>query len=362
MAYAILFILALIYLAFVLMLILKVIEALVRIFGGVRFDRSRHAVDAGLLGACGLVGCCGDRKRRPRKHRYKNSDAPQSGSYSLSRPATVKDITPTPSGPPSVLRPEHALRPYKEESDDENGYIMGAWQPFPRPGYNTVESPASTPPATKSGFSRVGGGRAHYDSPYAIASGSTLAFPSADSNRTAPHISNDSLAASLPRSTAERPTVFPPGAIPPHIRKKSQSAIIEDVASLSVRSSPLSTQPPQLPAPRRQSLHPEVGLLDVDDDFSEAPKKKHWFQLRKGRRHSEGDDNRPQDVPVFDDDEPEGGQGRSFTVVRARRASQPLGRMAGASGSGGDAGPSSGQTSTPGRSFVVVRGKDNAPS
>lgn len=99
--------------------------------------------------------------------------------------------------------------------------------------------------------------------------------------------------------------------------------------------------------------------MDFDDEASEAPKKKHWFQLRKPRRYSEGAGD-AMDRPVFYEDEPEEGQGRSFTVVRARRASQPMGTTAGTSGSGGDTEPSSG--STPGRSFVVVRGKGTPPA
>ena len=60
-AYAILFILGLIYLAFLLMLIVKVVEAILRIVGGIGFGRSRHVVDSGLLGTMGLMGCCGPR-------------------------------------------------------------------------------------------------------------------------------------------------------------------------------------------------------------------------------------------------------------------------------------------------------------
>ena len=178
MAYAILFILGLIYLAFVLMLIVKLVEGLIRIFGGVGFHESRHVVDSGLLGVLGLVGCCGSRRPR-RRSRYRQE--PQPTTLPLSRPTPpFKDVTPTPSGPPSVLRPEHALQPYKEESDDETGFIMGAWQPFPRPGYNAVDDQASSDAASapKSGFARVGGGRAHYDSPYAIQTSSLDAFVS----------------------------------------------------------------------------------------------------------------------------------------------------------------------------------------
>ena len=59
------------------------------------------------------------------------------------------------------------MQPYKEDSDDETGFIMAAWQPFPAPAEQQQQQqqhpPAAPPPAPKSGFARVGGGRAHYD-------------------------------------------------------------------------------------------------------------------------------------------------------------------------------------------------------
>jgi hypothetical protein len=218
-AYGILVILALVYLALLLMLLGKIIEGLIRIFGGIGFDRSKHVVDSGILGACGLLGCFRSRKkRRPhRGTRRRQKDLPSkrlrdSDLSSYLPPAVIINNAPPGfvhsqsrrgsghSQPPSVLKPEHANRPYEEHNDDD-GYIMGAWRPSPRPssGYIPVSdglqtaapgnfvlqppqkpkpsSSSSTGPTT-SGFSRIGGGRAHIDSPYAIATGSTHTFPS----------------------------------------------------------------------------------------------------------------------------------------------------------------------------------------
>ncbi|TFY69192.1 hypothetical protein EVG20_g3243 [Dentipellis fragilis] len=340
-AYVILFILALIYLAFLLMLVSKVIEAGIRIFGRVGFDRSRHAIDGGLLGVCGMLGCCGTRKRRSRRHRSKLSDLPLTPP-NMSHPTLNKGSTPTPSvGPPSVLRPEHALRPYKEESDDEAGYIMGAWQPFPRPGYNAVDEYPPTgagsgdgASGSKSGFSRVGGGRAHFESPYAIASGSTLTFPSVERNITPQRISDES-------------TISRRGPWPRMSRTKSQTAIIEDTAALARLTS--RNQISGSSVARRQSIVPDIVSPSTDDDVSELqePKKKYWFQLRKPRRHSEGDDARPEEPPRA-----EGEPGRSFVVVRNRRASQPLARTTPPEGEG--SAPADGEAP---KSFVVVRKK-----
>lgn len=279
MAYGILIVLALVYLALVLLLVVKIFEAIVRILGGVGFDRSRHVTDSGLVGACGLLGCCGSRKRR-RNNKGKQSagggggrsgdskskssgmgDSPSSvqlGSTLLKerRASDLSSYNPpaalhhgdvsdlesingprfmggvesrkgsTNSQPPSVLRPEHANQPYREDTDREwwnenegqgGAFIMGAWQPFGSNGKptgqpggfgggnaspttgaaayasNSAKSTKASPQAAtpSSGFSRVGGGRAHIDSPYAITatgnshsqvgiqnpSGSTHAFP-----------------------------------------------------------------------------------------------------------------------------------------------------------------------------------------
>ncbi|TFY79835.1 hypothetical protein EWM64_g4175 [Hericium alpestre] len=273
--YAILFILALIYLAFVLMLTCKIIEGLVRIFGRIGFDRSRHAIDTGLLGACGMLGCCGPRKRVSRRHRSKLSDLPVAAMPpDFSRPTFHQDSTPTPSvGPPSVLRPEHALQPYKEESDDEGGFIMGAWRPFPRPGYSVVEggypsgSPGGASSGSKSGFSRVGGGRAHYQAPYAIASGSSLTFPSVERNATHQQRVSDDSSTSPPSPSivnAERPMHpnynLPPGAMPPHVRTKSQTAVIETPAAPAKVS---SAHQDAAVAARRQSLRPDIVSPEI---------------------------------------------------------------------------------------------------
>ncbi|KAG1807736.1 hypothetical protein EV424DRAFT_1575808 [Suillus variegatus] len=138
--------------------------------------------------------------------------------------------------PPSVLRHEHALQPYREDSDDdaESGYIMSAWQPFP-------------------GFSRIGGSHAHYDSPYTIVSGtggsSTFMFPSMECKHSGPvsigtpmkMIYDDE---ELPTPTASIANVtclpvlmgsgLPTGAMLPHMHTKSQTAvIIGDVDALN---------------------------------------------------------------------------------------------------------------------------------
>ncbi|KAI0248726.1 hypothetical protein BJV78DRAFT_1378873 [Lactifluus subvellereus] len=355
-ACAILLIIAIAYLALVLLLVSKIIEAITRIIGGVGFDRSRHTVDSGLIGVCSLLGCCGSRKRpspRPRA-RAKHSDLPQIASQTTLPLTSRKGSTPAQSGPPSIFRPEHALRPYREENDDDTGYIMGAWRPFPGPGYAPVGDNGTPPgsPASKPGFSRVGGGRSHFDAPYSIATGSVHTFPSVEQHSTPQRGSQESNPSVTPSfANAERRPYsggLPPGAVPPTARRKSQTAIIEHApASPKVAIQTTPTVPSSF---RRHSQLAEVSSPISDDEASEAnqPKKWHWFQLRKPRRHSDGEEARPKDVPSTDKS---GETGRSFVVLRGRDSSQPVAGGA-ASGEASDASPA--------KSFVVLRGKDNA--
>lgn len=288
------------------MLLVKLIEAVVRIVGGAGFDRSRHVVDSGLLGALGLAGWCGlrarSKKRRRKSKRTTNRMSTQgmppiksADMASYASPHSVATLGGPPPGfvgpdgrkgsphsgpPPSVLRPEHALpRPYREDDDDE-GYIMGAWQSYPlRHGYVPVAEPAATPPPPKSGFARVGGGRSHIDTPYAIMDGTASAFANNGSTQaiasSSMHALGNSSTHTFPslkqqnqsRTTLPRPgsmsaaagtNVFyddddpppslsslsnvarqpeygqlPPGAMQPaHVRTKSQTAIIEDASKL----------------------------------------------------------------------------------------------------------------------------------
>ncbi|KAK7049762.1 hypothetical protein VNI00_005793 [Paramarasmius palmivorus] len=391
-AYGILIILALVYLALVLMFVVKVLEALVRIFGGISFDRSRHVVDSGLLGACGMLGCCGS--RRHRRHRRGDRDkAKYKGSQSGAR-STHSDVSsyipPRMPGaldsdsrkgsvhsgpPPSVLKPEHALRPYREESDDETGFIMGAWQPFQTQpsGYIPVKE---TQPQKTSGFSRVGGGRAHIDSPYAITAGgnqSTTTFPSLERPRgpafadqssstlpRSPVVDNDE---SPPPSVSSNSAVrsggtLPPGAMPPfHVRTKSQTAIIEDAGSFagpshrqqySIGTSGAPGRTGRLDsAPPPSSYRRSTAASDDDRSSVDQPKKKPWYMLRRHRPHSsEGYGSRPKDeeTPLEPLDVPPPSTttpGKSFVVIRKPPQGSPA-RSQQASASGSKPGEPSG--------------------
>ncbi|KDQ20518.1 hypothetical protein BOTBODRAFT_310057 [Botryobasidium botryosum FD-172 SS1] len=279
-AYAILLIQGLIYLAHLMMFAVKNIEAFVRLVWNVPFDGSPHSVDSGLIGALSLASC-GRRRKNRHKHRSYSSGRATAVTPSQSITSAMKlgrfspsVTTPsTPTGPPSFLRPEQALVPYKEEGDDETGYIMRPWQPAfttQTAAYQAVEPQTDAP---SRGFSRIGGGRAHIDSPFAISHGEE---PSSSTSM-------------IPRRAQPPSSYLPPGASPPnvptiHNRTKSQSAVIEQPASPFIvvsgsadigdlgggsaeQQAQHSLRPPQVPVADDDSTDASLG----------AKPRKGWF-------------------------------------------------------------------------------------
>ncbi|KAF8290441.1 hypothetical protein DL93DRAFT_2234435 [Clavulina sp. PMI_390] len=281
-AYAIIVLQGIVYLAFLLMLIVKIIEGLVRLFGRVPFDKATHSMDSGLLGALSQAGCCGARRKRKRGKRSSprraggttpvgdfsgkhtpNSSLGGAGAplYAQQRSHSQQQI--------NFLRPEHAFQPYREDGDDENGFIMGAWagsgshlhlpggSNAQTGGYQPVSSLVDLPAAgavgagagaaaATTGFSRVGGGRARFDDPFAALPSSS---PSMAAAARAGHTRQSSSLASpspgLPPG-AMAPQVYPAGGpyatqaplVPPpgasgsrHTRVQSHAAIIENAGA-----------------------------------------------------------------------------------------------------------------------------------
>lgn len=247
------------------MLLVKIQEGFVRLFGRVPFDKATHSMDSGLLGALSQAGCCGAR-RKPAKRRGKHAKGgkastlsdvggkhtPNSslGAAGGGRPGTSGGLyqqtdsyrsSPTQAGQLSFLRPEQAFQPYREDADDESGFIMGAWAGSSgylpvanEPGSGGVGGIPGTGTGPKTtGFSRVGGGRARHDDPFA-----TLP-PTAPSAAAQARIGHPRRSSSAGRSPG-----LPPGAMAPqtrqgsfdvatdrhHARVHSHAAIIENVA------------------------------------------------------------------------------------------------------------------------------------
>ena len=405
------------------MLIVKMIEAFVRIFGRVGFHRTRHVVDSGLYGAYGLAGWCGSRPRkRPRRQSQHHPTGSGSGSGSgsgptlrfgssqmyLTKPGIPSVPTPSSSAPPSVLRPEHALQPYREESDDEDGYIMGAWHSYTKPGYSAVDDqtiPAPTPPSQKSsGFTRVGGGRSHFDTPYAIQSDSRASLdrqsltlnPGIVSPEPDYHLPPTAFKFGTTSSDTSTPSVgipqnngppgysghggggggpppptigrtagrqnLPQGAMPPaHFRVQSQSAVVVHPGPADPFPGPpgshgsgngtgASNNPGNTPSPMSA---PPIRYASEDGAFDPTtPKKKPWYRTLRNKGHSESaaDEEASPSIDASDGNT----AGRSFLVVRKDQGQGQSKRPSTSGSSGDDAGQKKG-------SFVVLRGRDARP-
>ncbi|KAG9016937.1 hypothetical protein FRB93_009467 [Tulasnella sp. JGI-2019a] len=312
-AYAILIINGLIYIAFALILLMKILEGLVRLFGRIPFDKARHSSDTGLFGTIGMLSFFRRHRRggsHTRRHRYRPAHSNHGHSSNPSPNVYAANTMPTPMeknlshSVPSYLRPEHATTPYREDGDDpDKGYILGAFhdedqlEPALPQQYHYTQPPAPAPPSN-SGFTRVKGGRANFETPFAI--------------RTPPNPE----ARRQPKPTGESPapvTVYPPSSfihpqhseasssissepVPKrvgHSRRRSETAVIADASSLNTQQAgpPSSRGPPSPAFPRQSPLFPPVMPLPMDDDSdsSVAPKRKYWFGGSKTPEHRRAD-------------------------------------------------------------------------
>lgn len=358
------------------MLVVKTVEGVVRLTGRAPFEKSTRSADTGLIGALGLVGCLETKSRRRRRRedrgKYQAPTLRHGGTATSSQHMLVGAASPRPASPtldpPSFLRPEQAFQPYKEDNDDETGYIMRAWQPFPpghvyqpvdTPGASTTAAasvsealPTETPTTTTSGFTRVGGGRARFESPFAI---------------TTQGAASSALTQPPPQITT--PGSLPPGAKAPrvpssHFRAESQSAIVEHMGPIGRPGSRLSgvislSDPPVIndpnttgnstPSPKRGWFGLRSASSSSHDPEVEANATR-WNIFKSSRGNSEGSGNALDVEPGHE----EMGS-KSFMVVRKKgansRAVTPI--------EGGSITP---DRAHPPSSFVVVRpGRPSIP-
>jgi len=319
------------------MLIFKILEGLVRLIWNVSFDRSKHTVDTGLFGTIGLVA------RRKRELARRTNRQPSRPSRADSDATTQHMLPPggqttaasrsrtTVSGPPSVLRPEQLNQPYREDSDDESGYILGAWhydddlaiETFTPPAPLTPPPQPTTQAQPSSGFSRIAGGRANIDSPYTMAAGSSTAFASPAATTSTAQEATSTSTANLP------PGAMAPGQVASHVRRKSQSAIIEDTSTLLAAKGTSATTGSNAGAQRRKNW---LSRALFSDNARSSP-----------RRTLE-----PTEPSLPDEGPSPDGSSRTFVVIRNRKPS-PLSQAQL---------PEEQETTTPdegAKSFTVVR-------
>ncbi|KAG8891065.1 hypothetical protein FRB98_000074 [Tulasnella sp. 332] len=392
-AYAVLIINGLIYIAFVLILLMKILEGLVRLFGRISFDSARHPSDTGLFGTIEMLSFFKRHRRRgssARRHRYR--PAHSNTGHEVPSPSTdrsshamvyetnslSREKQHGTSSVPSYLRPEHARTPYKEDGDDlDKGYILGAFHdegnveppmpPMPQQQfyhhkqYTQPPVPAQQPPSN-TGFTRVKGGRANFDTPFAIRN--PPGSEDRRNNRRTTESTSLVMTAYPPSSFTHQhppslqqqqsepsPSSFPQPAPKKlaHGRRRSETAVIEDTSSFAGGQGPPSSRGPPTPTFQRggqSPLFPPVMSLSMDvesEDSSVAPRRKYWFggggsktpehrradseeggsrthqaegssiiwPFRRGRNKSE-----PDRFQAAEEPEPGPEPGRSFQVVR----------------------------------------------
>ncbi|KZP00146.1 hypothetical protein CALVIDRAFT_595550 [Calocera viscosa TUFC12733] len=378
-AVTILIIQGLIYFQFLLMLVMKILEGVVRLVTGVSFDKSANDYDSGLAGAIG-VGCFPDRHKKNRRRNHSRNLSNPAGSANMLGPPSGTRPTyasvPTASTDRSFLSPAHVGRPYQETLDEDqaNFSIMRAWQPFPQytavatspvpsgVSHERLDSMASLPqqpqaPAPQSGFTRVRGGRANFESPYTmltpppslprgaappvapaspppgarmmrpVSPGGRSALAAARAANTTPRSSPTAPPSSWPGTQviAEEPQTPPPRL---HVRTKSQTAIIEDasalafppltqsqsgpsrstgvpmarIASGSIAAAASTSRLSLIGIPREAPLPPPTSAIVAQNEAAAKAKKgKRWFRGLSNPMETsddEGDERSTQERPT----------------------------------------------------------------
>ena len=358
---------------FILTLVVKIIEFIIRLSSHTPFDQSNDPYDSGLLGAMNKLSCCGEDlmrasgRRRKRRHQTgrkgnskRNSDVASSQQIlDLSQRSTVNSRQPSgsTSGPNSAYggaydSSGYAPRPMEEPPLDDRGFIMSGWRPptgyapmqppqpyqgQPGPSYHGqqpqqpqqpnqqgVGTGALGGPAPSRGFSMVRGGRAAYESPYALVPPTSPTSPT-PSDRPFYNPPQSSSQQHPPPSSQH----YPPSQQPQqplaasqqpdrprnHQRTKSETAVVENFGPPSVSSggyqygpsyshhpSPsfaqagyavgAQRQQPQLQQPETMD---EVDIAsDSDETTTPAPRRQSWF-VRNSTRKEESEDSETDD-------------------------------------------------------------------
>ena len=227
-AYTVLILQGVALLAFLTMLVSKVMEGLIRLFGNVNFADSTHALDGGLFAAFGGLSQASRRKRRRAGKASTVQRDSMAGSVNTQM-MLDRFSTHTTAGPISP------------DGLGNAGYFPGqtpaGWPVLssPNTGYAPVDSAHEEvlqDDAAPRGFSVIRGGKATYKDPYRSAAGEAGSSISTDFAYQ--------LRPMLSPTQSTRQGSNPSGR---HTRTKSQTAIIESFPS-SHSESPKSMYPP----------------------------------------------------------------------------------------------------------------------
>lgn len=275
-AYAILVIQGIILLFYLLVLLVKLVEAVVRIIVHAPFDESTDEFDSGLLGAFSKASCCGEGLIRPSGRRRKGRRRPRgvgggrrarhsttasqqgmldaSQSSSLGKSAGSDAYGQYDGATPAGFEPQLGYFPPGPPNDPgyAQGFIMGGWRPPPTGPYGAPPADYlhmqqrggapvpvdGQPPADGSpqrSFSKVRGGKAAFETPYTVQP--TSPTPVNDGSRSPgpnqPLLSARQSPALAPfpssSSSSPHPAASPPPNARPtgHVRKKSETAVVD---------------------------------------------------------------------------------------------------------------------------------------
>ena len=293
--YTILILQAIVFIFFFFMLLTKIVEGLIRLFGGVHFDESTSPLDGGLFAAIMDLDCLnGGRggKAAARRERKRGSQQLQKNVYAAgslttqmmldrnsqgvarqdsegnisylssynsfgeageaSQGAGYLPVTHPPLGPPPTNGMKRSF-----EDENANEPIMNAWRP---PSALPPTSPPLAPLGGSSGsFSVVRGGRADFANPYAVKDGT----PSARSYS--------------PAGPSSRPTSALPSP------SQSPMPLLHPTLSHGLRPNNEGLMPPQLSIPKRRSLNDLKEDNSPTATYPDSPKKR-----PKGKRLSSG--------------------------------------------------------------------------
>ena len=341
------------------MLLTKVVEGLIRLFGGATFDESTSHLDGGIFAAIMDLDCLNGvrggkaaaRKRRKRGSRQLQRNVSAAGSLTtqmmldrhsqgVTRQPVSEGHTPfLPSRPsfgglppetdfptlhPPLGPPPQGRRSSDSHSDEpsHSGHIMDAWRPsgqyvgYAHPGAYVAS--ASSPPREHTpdrSFSVIRGSRANYQNPYQVKDGPSSPVRSLSPSST--HHRQQSSSATIeamydatkPRgSLGAVPTLYASGRTDP-------------------QSSDDGLRPPALEIPKRRSLN---NLKDEASPDHPNP------SVKKGKRRSrsigwfgKGDAGDSESSPAEESDDEPGPRWIGYRRVSHVPAPSPLGEKQG---------------------------------
>jgi hypothetical protein len=228
------------------MLISKVLEGLIRLFGNVAFADSTHALDGGLFAAFGGLSSQSDRRKKRKAGKGTSTKRSSTAGSVNTQMMLDRFSTNTTAGPMSPTGhnrgPSAGYFPPQNPNNGSWGGIQSpntGYAPINVFGHDGLEEELlqdENPPVR--GFSVLRGGKADYKDPYSALPGTerqAVSKPRSDFGTPGQHTA---IMGTVPLASAEAPRPVK------HARTKSQTAVIESLPSSLSNSPHATTYPP----------------------------------------------------------------------------------------------------------------------